>query len=77
MTVTDKNLRVLRTVQRLTTWWGFSPTIDEVRIALGLASKSTVHDHVRRLHEAGLVDYQPGSVRTLRVTEAGRERLAA
>lgn len=77
MTVTARNLRVLRLIDWTTAKRGYPPTVDEVRRMLGLASRSTVHGHVKRLESAGLLEHEPGSVRTLRVTEAGRERLAA
>lgn len=50
---------------------GYSPTVRELCEILGVASTSTVHWHLANLQERGLVTWEPGLTRTLRLTGGG------
>lgn len=66
--VSDAQLRVLWALlsfPQLTDAAG-PPTLDELAELCGLASRSTVHEHLHALRRAGLVDWEPGRRGTLR-----------
>lgn len=45
----------------------YSPSIREICVGVGLKSTSTVHNHLRRLSEEGLIQFHEGKRRTIRV----------
>lgn len=61
--LTPRQHEVLATITRLTDRRGYPPTIREIGAAMGLASPSTVHHHVRVLERAGLVSRSAGRPR--------------
>ncbi|OGD63915.1 repressor LexA [Candidatus Beckwithbacteria bacterium RBG_13_42_9] len=52
---------------------GYAPTLREIADALGLSSLATVHEHISRLIEKGVLTKGPakGSVRDLRLVDKG------
>lgn len=62
-TLTPRQREVLAAIRRLTDRAGFPPTIREIGDAVGLASASSVHAHVRVLERAGLVSPAAGRPR--------------
>lgn len=46
----------------------FPPTVREICAAVGLASTSTVHTHLRKLEERGLIKRNPAKQRSLVIT---------
>ncbi|MBQ6263599.1 MAG: transcriptional repressor LexA [Clostridia bacterium] len=46
---------------------GYSPSVRDIRSALGIKSTSTVHVYIQRLEEKGLISKEDGKSRTLRV----------
>jgi len=52
-------------------------SVRDVKAAIGVASTSTVHHHLRVLRSAGLVEWEPGLQRTLRATVTEVNRGAA
>lgn len=46
---------------------GYAPSIREMSAALGLQSVQAVHRYLDRLRKRGLVDWEPGKARTLRI----------
>ncbi len=69
--VTPRSEDVLRALRTFTAERGYSPTVRELADAVGLASPSAVAGHLYRLRRDGLVEWQDGRPRTLRVTEKG------
>jgi len=59
--------RVLQAVRSLSDARGYPPTVREIGRELGLASPSTVHQHLLSLRRDGLVAWEPAFPRTLRV----------
>lgn len=47
---------------------GVSPTIEEIRSALNISSKSVVHHHLRHLEKAGYLTRLPRKSRGIRLT---------
>lgn len=48
---------------------GYSPTWEEIRVGVGLKSKSTVGYHMQNLRSDGQVSYENGLPRTLVVND--------
>ncbi len=72
-TSTTTRKRVYDMVKQYINTNGHSPTVRELCILTGLASTSTVHSHLRRLKEMGLVDFDAECPRTLVILEDFRE----
>ncbi len=49
---------------------GYSPSVRDIRSALGIKSTSTVHVYIQRLEEKGLISKENGKSRTLRIDGA-------
>jgi repressor LexA len=64
--LTQRQREVLEALRRLHEQHGFAPSLREVASEVGLASASSVHAHVVKLSERGLVERRPGQPRTVR-----------
>lgn len=51
---------------------GYSPSVRDIRSALGIKSTATVHAYLERLEEKGYIQKQNGKSRTLRIEEEFR-----
>src|SRR6516225_1674274 len=58
---------VLTLIVQLTEEHGYPPTLAELAKAMGLRNRMTVHQHVVALKKKGLVRWEPGLNRSLRV----------
>jgi repressor LexA len=58
---------VLKAILHLTNKHGYAPTLAELAKALGLKNRMTIHQHVVALKNKGLVKWEPGLNRSLRV----------
>jgi repressor LexA len=58
---------VLSLIQQLTDEHGYPPTLAELAKAMGLRNRMTVHQHVVALKKKGMVKWEPGLNRSLRV----------
>jgi repressor LexA len=70
--LTRRQRDVLDALQRLHDQHGFAPSLREVADEVGLASASSVHAHVVRLEERGLLERRPRLSRTVRRVTAGQ-----
>jgi repressor LexA len=59
--LTERQVQVLRAVEQYVEARGGSPTLDEIRRMVGLASKSTVDEHLAALERKGFLSIQPGA----------------
>lgn len=78
--LTAAQARCLEAIRRLTVN-GVPPSLEELRLDLGLATVSGVHRFLRLLRERGVVDWSPMRARTLHivadaVSEAALDRLS-
>lgn len=74
--ITGRDLDCLVKLNRYIQVNGFSPTIRELGVDMGMASSSTPAVHVRRLIADGYVAVQKkGMPRTMRVTKKGHKVL--
>ncbi len=62
---------VLNLIVKLSDEHGYPPTLAELASALGLKNRMTVHQHVAALKKKGLVHWEPGLNRSLRVLAEG------
>lgn len=66
-TLTPRQAAVLDAVRVLTAEHGYPPTVREVADAVGLASASSAHAHMRTLEQHGLLASRPGCPRARHV----------
>ncbi len=64
---------VLELIIKLAEEHGYPPTLAELARALGLRNRMTVHQHVAALKKKGLVHWEPGLNRSLRVIGTAAE----
>jgi len=69
-TLPPRQKDVLRYIIELTDEHGYPPTLAELAKALGLRNRMTVHQHVAALKKKGLVHWEPGLNRSLKVVGA-------
>ncbi len=62
---------VINAILQLTNEHGYPPTLAELAAALGLKNRMTVHQHVAALKRKGLVNWESGLNRSLRVLTEG------
>ncbi len=62
---------VINLIVRLTEEHGYPPTLAELASGLGLKNRMTVHQHVAALKKKGLVHWEPGLNRSIRVLSDG------
>ena len=53
---TDTQARIYETITRMIREQGYAPSVREIGEAVGLKSPSTVHFHLKKLEEAGLIE---------------------
>ncbi len=61
---------VLRYIRKFWREYNYPPTMREIAAALGYGSKEAIRYHLRALREQGIVDWQEGAGRTIRIVEA-------
>lgn len=66
-TLPPRQKQVLSLIAKLTEERGFPPTLAELAKAMGLRNRMTVHQHVVALKKKGLVLWEPGLNRSLRL----------
>jgi repressor LexA len=67
-TLPPRQKQVLSLISKLTEERGFPPTLAELAKAMGLRNRMTVHQHVVALKKKGLVLWEPGLNRSLRLS---------
>jgi len=68
-------LRVLAAIVTHVKRKGYPPTVRDLMDVTRLKSPSTVHYHLGRLVDDGLIAVEPDKPRTIRVTDEGRKAL--
>ncbi len=53
---------------------GYPPAVRDICAGIGVRSTSTIHNHLKRLHEAGRIDYAAGKRRAIVIPEQQEER---
>ncbi len=70
MALTRRQRQVYDTIRSFISRKGYSPSLEEIGAALGLSSVATVHRHVARLIEKGLLRKAPNRSRSVEMVEA-------
>jgi repressor LexA len=65
-----RQLQVLELIEELSKEHGYPPSLAELAEALGLRNRMTVHQHVSALKKKGLVQWEQGLNRSLRVIDS-------
>lgn len=65
--LTRKQAEVLDYIKKYTAKHGYPPAIREIGAGLGLSSPATVHTHVRKLEEAGVIKTSSNKFRTIEI----------
>lgn len=71
----SKQLQILQYIYDTVQKRGFPPTVREICHEVNLSSTSTVHGHLARLQQKGLLIKDATKPRALEITEAGRNAL--
>lgn len=66
-------MQVLDAIMQFTREHKYPPSVRDLCDMLNLSSASTVHGYLERLKIQGLLTWEPGSPRTLRVLEGGEQ----
>ncbi len=66
---TKKQLKILDFIEKYKTKKGYSPSFEEIRKYLKLKSVSTIHYHIKKLEEQGLLKKEENSPRSVDVLE--------
>ncbi len=65
--LTKKQNEVLDYIKKYTAQHGYPPAIREIGAGLGLSSPATVHTHVKKLEEAGVIKTSSNKFRTIEI----------
>ena len=66
-TLTKKQSEVLDFIKKYSATHGYPPAIREIGAGLGLSSPATVHTHVKKLEEAGVIKTSSNKFRTIEI----------
>lgn len=75
--LTDTQLETLIAVAAFCSKHGYSPTVREIQDAIGIHTPSATHDRLKRLQRLGLISWEPGAPRTIRITGGADAIVAA
>ncbi|MHB8926255.1 MAG: transcriptional repressor LexA [Bacillota bacterium] len=67
--LTSRQQEILEYIRRVVRERGYPPSVREIGEAIGLSSSSTVHGHLDRLEEKGLIRRDPTKPRALEVVD--------
>lgn len=67
ITLSPAQQRIVEGIRAFWTRRGIPPTIRDLTQETGYASTSTVHYHVSRLEDLGVVERDPGTARSIRL----------
>ena len=65
--LTKKQYEVLDYIKKYIVKYGFPPSVREIGSALGLSSPATVHTHIKKLEEKGMIRKTNSKFRTIEV----------
>ena len=67
-TITPKQQKIYDFIQSFTAEHGYPPSVREIGAAMGLKSPSTVHFHLKKLADAGVIEIGAGKGRAITLT---------
>ncbi|HRV74722.1 MAG TPA: hypothetical protein P5106_04000 [Caldisericia bacterium] len=69
--LTKREKEVLDFIKDYASKNGFAPSLDEIRIAMGLSSVSTIHEHITKLTNKGFLERHPNKARSVQLKQHG------
>lgn len=75
--LTERQQQILEVIRRGVRERGFPPSIREIGASTGLASSSTVHNHLRQLEQKGYIKRDPSRPRCIEVMGDPMDRMRA
>lgn len=76
-TLTQRQMQILDVIRDGVRKRGFPPSIREIGAHIGVASSSTVHNHLRQLEEKGYIRRDPSRSRSIEIIGSATERTEA
>jgi repressor LexA len=76
-TLTERQTQILDVIRRAVRQRGIPPSIREIGASIGLASSSTVHNHLRQLEEKGYIRRDPARPRCIELVNDPLEAMQA
>lgn len=76
-TLTQRQMQILDVIRDSVRKRGFPPSIREIGAHIGVASSSTVHNHLRQLEEKGYIRRDPSRSRSIEIIGGAAERTEA
>lgn len=76
MSLTDKQLAVLKAMASLTAEAGYPPLFSEIAQRIGESKRQNIIWSIQVLKEKGMITMVPHSSRTIKLTQLGLETLA-
>lgn len=73
--ISSKQINILKFIWNSINNQGYPPTVREIAKEMGLASTSTVHGHLSRLSQKGLLIKNNAKPRAIEITEDGLQQL--
>ncbi len=67
--LTDRQAQILEYIRKISRTRNYPPSVREIGQAVGLASSSTVHNHLNQLERRGLIRRDPSKSRTVQLVE--------
>ena len=69
--LTPRRIEVLKTIYRMTSKSGQSPSLQELSIELGMPDRQSAHNHLLVLRHQGMVEWKKSHARTMTITNDG------
>lgn len=63
----ERDNQIISTIEELTASHGYPPTFQEIADDMGLSSRGSIHAKMETLRALGLVTWEDGKTRTIRV----------
>ncbi len=73
--LTTKQEQILNFIKDVLNTKGYPPSVREICLAVGLKSTSTVHSHLSKLEEKGVIRRDPTKPRAIEICDGSREWL--
>ena len=71
--LTKRQKEVLNVIEGFIDTYGYSPTIRELGLILGISSTATIHTHLEKMKSKGYINYYKRKPRTLVVLKDDEE----
>ena len=67
--MTNKQIKLLNTINDFIEKHGYAPTIRELCSILNVSSPATINDKLKRLRKNGIITYEDGKSRTIKILD--------